>query len=70
MIVKNNFQIMKLNIEANMLRIQQLLNQKDIEKQFIEGSTWVANNRENAELRQRLQLLRKDSIKLEKILKE
>ena len=69
MIVKNNFQIMKLNIEANMLRIQQLLNQEGIEKQFIEGF-YYSVNRENAELRQRLQLLRKDSIKLEKILKE
>lgn len=66
--MKNNFQIMKLNIEANMLRIQQLLNQEGIENQFNEGF-YYSINRENVELRQRLHMLRKDSIKLEKSLK-
>lgn len=66
--MKDNFQIMKLNIEANMLRIQQLLNQEGIEKQFL-PDRWCSINRDNAELRQRIHLLRKDSLKLEKILK-
>ena len=59
---------MKLNVEANMLRIQQLLNQEGIEKQFRQD-LWCSSNRDNAELRQRLQMLRKDTLKLEKILK-
>lgn len=59
---------MKLNVEANMLRIQQLLSQEGIEEQFLPDS-WYSVNRNNAELRQRLQMLRKDTLKLEKILK-
>lgn len=65
--MKNNFQIMKVNIEANMLRIQQLLNQEEIEKQFL-PDRWCSVNRDNVELRQRLKLLRKDTLKLEKML--
>lgn len=63
----NDFEIMKLNVEANMLRIQQLLEQENIENKVMEGR-WYAINRENTELRQRLKMLRKDTIKLEKIL--
>ena len=61
---------MKLNIEANMLRIQQLLNQEGIENQFVKDRWgYPVVNRNNVELRQRLHMLRKDSIKLEKSLK-
>lgn len=63
----NDFEIMKLNVEANMLRIQQLLEQENIENKVMEGR-WCTINRENTELRQRLKMLRKDTIKLEKIL--
>lgn len=66
--MKNNFQIMKLNVEANMLRIQQLLKAEGIENQF-QPEGWYVVNRENAELRQRLHMLRKDVIALQKILK-
>lgn len=66
--MKDNFQVMRLNIEANMLRIQELLNTPAIEKQFKEGH-WYAVNRDNAELRQRLKMLRKDSLRLEKLCK-
>lgn len=61
---------MKLNIEANILRIQQLLDKENIEKQFIKKQYWNVNNRENVELRQRLKMLRKDTVKFEKILME
>lgn len=68
--MKDDFQIMKLNIEANILRIQQLLDKENIEKQFIKKQYWNVNNRENVELRQRLKMLRKDTVKFEKILME
>lgn len=64
--MKDIFKIMKLNIEANMLRIQELLNTPAIEKQFKEGH-WYAVNKDNAELRQRLKMLKKDSLRLEKL---
>lgn len=70
MTLKDNFQIMKLNIEANILRIQQLLDKENIEKQFIKEQYWNVNNRENVELRQRLKMLRKDTVKFEKMLVE
>ena len=63
----NDFKIMKLNVEANMLRIQQLLEQENIENKTIDD-LWYRQNRENVELRQRLRMLRKDTVKLEKIL--
>lgn len=69
MILKDDFQIMKLNIEANMLRIEQLMAEEGIEHQFIKGK-WCSVNKANVELRQRLKLLRKDTIKFEKMLME
>lgn len=59
------FKILKLNIEANMLRIEQLLNTEGIEKQFKEDK-WYSINGDNVELRQRLKLLRKDTLKMER----
>lgn len=66
--MKGNFQILRINVEANMLRVQQLLNQGGIEKQFLLDK-WKSVNKDNVELRQRLKLLRKDMLKLEKMLK-
>ena len=65
--MQGDFQIMKLNIEANMLRIEQLLTEPDIQEQF-KKDAWCSVNRSNAELRQRLKLLRKDTLKLEKLI--
>lgn len=61
-----DFEILKKNIEGNMGRIQQLLDKEGIEKKYKDGY-WYSSNRENAELRQRLKMLRKDSILLEKV---
>lgn len=65
---RENLEILKLNITANMMRINQLLNEDDIDNQF-KKDTWYGVNKANAELRQRLHLLRKDTVKLEKELK-
>ena len=70
-ILKDNiqdFQVMKLNVEANMLRIQQLLGQEDIQKQFKEDR-WYSCNKDNVELRARLKALRKDTLRLERLCK-
>lgn len=67
--MKNNFQIMKLNLEANILRIQQLLEMDNIEQQFIKDR-WCSVNKPNVELRQRLKMLRKDSIELERLVEK
>lgn len=66
--MKTDFEIMKKNIEANMLRIQQLLEQEGIENKFNEGF-YYSVNRNNTELRNRLKMLRKDSLTLEKLFK-
>lgn len=67
--MKDDFQIMKLNIEANMLRIEQLLQCEGIENQYVDEKYWRIQNRKNSELRQRLKILRKDALLLEKSLK-
>ena len=66
--MKTDFEIMKKNIEANLLRIQQLLEQEGIENKFNEGF-YYSVNRNNTELRNRLKMLRKDSLTLEKLFK-
>lgn len=67
--MKNNFQIIKLSIEGNLARIEQLMNVEGIDKQYINGGYWTTVNKDNVELRQRLKLLRKETLKLEKMLK-
>lgn len=63
---KNSFEIMKMNIVANMLRVQQLLEETD--KIFVDDY-YYSINKERAELKQRMKLLRKDTLQIEKILK-
>lgn len=66
--MKDNFQILKLNIQANMLRIDQLLSTEGVENMYLEEG-WYSVNKDNTELRQRMKLLRKDTLKLERVLK-
>lgn len=69
MILKNNFQIIKLSMEGNLARIEQLMNMEGIDKEYVDGGYWRTINKDNVELRQRLKLLRKETLKLEKMLK-
>lgn len=62
----SDFEILKKSLEGNMARIQQLLDREGIEEKF-RKDRWYSSNRENAELRHRLKILRKDSILLEKV---
>lgn len=62
------FEIMRLNLEANTARILELLATENIDKQF-NPAGWYCVNKDNAELRQRMRLLRKDTLKLDKILR-
>lgn len=61
----SNFEVMSLNIQANIKRIEQLLAMEGIEKKFIQDR-WYSSNKANVELRQRLKMLRKDTLALEK----
>ena len=59
---------LKLNIRANMVRINELLELQGIEEQF-KHEGWYGINKENVELRQRMKILRKDTINFEKAMK-
>ena len=62
-----DLKILKMNVESNVLRICQLLNTEGIEEQF-KKEGWYSVNKDNVELRQRLKMLRKETLQLEKIL--
>lgn len=64
----NSFEVLSFNLQANMQRIEQLLNTEGIENQFIKDK-WLSLNKNNVELRQRLKLLRKEALLLEKEIK-
>ena len=62
-----DLKILKMNVESNVLRICQLLNTEGIEEQ-LKKEGWYSVNKDNVELRQRLKMLRKETLQLEKIL--
>ena len=67
---KGEFMIIKANVHANLLRVLQLIEDEG-NLYTTKESQWghrVRNNN-NVELRQRMKLLRKDMVQLEKMMK-
>lgn len=63
-------EILKMNIEANMLRIEELMKIEGVFHKTRKDSWGIMPNRNNIELRQRMKLLRKDTLKMEELMKE
>lgn len=69
---------MNANLKAlrgNLERIIELLDEPDIEKQYVKGETYMHYtptivNRSNVELRHRLAMLRRESVQFEKDIKK
>lgn len=65
---EKEFKVLTKSIEANCLRICQLLEKENIQNTE-ELNYWGTPNKDNVELRQRMKLLRKDTLKIEKLFK-
>lgn len=63
------FEVVSKSIQANSIRICQLLERERIQHKF-EEKGWYAPNKDNVELRQRMKLLRKDTLLLERLITE
>lgn len=63
---KKSNSILELNLRANCLRIVEILDQYTLDDLNTPINGWGTLPKENIELRQRMALLRKDSIKAEK----
>lgn len=61
------FEVLAKSIQASCLRLNLLLDRDRIQHQF-EESGWYLPNKDNVELRQRLKMLRKETLLLEKLI--
>lgn len=72
---KQELELIKASVTINVSLIQQLLNRSDILERNVEVVLWKdhtcpVRNRHNVELRQRMKALRKDMIRLERLMKD
>ena len=61
------FEVLAKSIQASCLRLNLLLDRDKIQHQF-KKSGWYILNKDNVELRQRLKMLRKETLLLEKLI--